>query len=516
MMQKVFHILAIYRVVVLAALMAVVAAPLQAGVAPESRVAGGERVFVDTLPTFRVYTDGQLAEWLEASPAGGVAASGCPGPVTATHTDADFTGGEFIIQAGFAESETAAVSFSVDPVDFPLRIETIEAIFAQRHTVVETVTEWSVTIWDGYPDNGFVVGRYESDDVILPHLRLDPGTQGANVQVVVSEEDALFVLNESGTGVFSVGFTIEAHNQPSSMPCLIPPSEMANAFPTVDTSGLASRTDNWLWAINCGAIGCPAFWHPFGDLGVCEPSGDWVIRATYTCDPPVGACCNPEGLCFDLTPEEDCDFIEGTWFEGIPCLLDPCSGTCPEATIISSNPASGVVDARQPHACDDDTLSARHGIGGADEPIMINIGLPDADADCFALCESQPDPVLGANAISEVIESFLPGVYEIRLARPITPGAVTRVYYRDGSYVSLIAHPANVNADDTSARADVFSLLEHMNDIAPAPYDPYSVDINHSGGVDPGDLLALIDLLNGAGLHTEWSATTKPTPGDCP
>lgn len=46
-----------------------------------------------------------------------VSAGGCP-VLTTGHTDADFSGGSFIVQAGFAQNEIAAASYTLMPTRF--------------------------------------------------------------------------------------------------------------------------------------------------------------------------------------------------------------------------------------------------------------------------------------------------------------------------------------------------------------------------------------------------------------
>ena len=48
---------------------------------------------------------------------------------TSSHTNASFEGGAYVGQGGFAEQEVAAVSYTLSPSDFPIKIELIEKIF---------------------------------------------------------------------------------------------------------------------------------------------------------------------------------------------------------------------------------------------------------------------------------------------------------------------------------------------------------------------------------------------------
>lgn len=277
----------------------------------------------DSVPTLHAGSKHQSADF---TPRGG-----CPAEI-ATHTDANFEGDSFNIQAGFAESEIAAASFTVSPADFPMTINLMEMIFAQNH-FNPTVTQWSVLVWEGTPDSGTLIETFTSDDDILPHLTLPLlGSQAANVAVSVDPGDpAQVILTDNGSHTFSVGYRIDVHNNQTQDPCFVAPPASSNAFPTTDLSDLEAPTRNWLFGLDCGVLGCPPFggWSTFQNLHVlCRPTGDWVLRVTYTpfdCA-DAGACCFSDGTC-SLDDEADC-IASGGSFEGIgtSCEPNPCPG----------------------------------------------------------------------------------------------------------------------------------------------------------------------------------------------
>jgi len=308
---------------------------------------------------------------------------GCP-PEVVTHTDASFTGGSYVVQAGFAESEIAAASFVVPAAHFPLQINIMEMIFAQNH-FNSTVTQWSVLIWQGQPNTGTLVGSFSSDDVILPHLRLPlMGSNGANIQVQVDPGDPeQIIISDSGNHTFSVGYRIDHHNNQTQNPCFTAPPANSNAFPTTDTSGLAQPSRNWLYGVNCGPFGCPANggWSTFAALpGFCRPSGDWVLRVTYTPLDCVGfgACCLGGGEC-DPLEETDCTSQGGEWQgEGTGCFPNPCPlpGAC-------CDDVSGV--------CNDDVLNTEctgRWVGGATCAQLGNPGVDPTSCGSGACCAS--------------------------------------------------------------------------------------------------------------------------------
>ena len=264
---------------------------------------------------------------------GGTAGAGCP-QVVSTYTNASFDGGQYIVQAGFAENEIAACSYTVSPADFPLKIDLIEMIFATSNASVMTTTHWSVLVWQGTPATGTLVYSYSSNGVDLPHLVMAPGTNGTNVQFGIDPSDPeQMVVLDNGSHTFSVGYRIDHHNNQTANPCLVAPPSASNAFPTTDVGGLSSPSTNWLYAVDCGGLGCPAGWKNFAQLPVlCRPSGDWVMRVSWrpqSCEIP-GACCLPNGTCQSLTNSQ-CVAQGGTFSgEGVICTTNTCAANiCP-------------------------------------------------------------------------------------------------------------------------------------------------------------------------------------------
>ena len=256
---------------------------------------------------------------------------GCP-PVTSTHTDASFGGGSYVVQAGFAQSEIAAASYSIPAISFPAKFEMAEAIFATSGATQQTTTQWSIIVYDGNPSTGPIVYEESSLEGILPPIILGPGTNGVNVQVVVDPGDPeqVFFTNPQGTNVVSVGFRVDMHHAQGGNPCISGPPTCCNAFPVTDTSGLSQASRNWLRGVNCGTFGCPpnGGWTTFQSLAtLCRPTGDWVMRMTWSpvnCAPASGACCLPNGTC-DIRSEAQCAQAGGTYRgNGTDCATANC------------------------------------------------------------------------------------------------------------------------------------------------------------------------------------------------
>jgi hypothetical protein len=240
----------------------------------------------------------------------------------------------------------------------------------------------------------------------------------------------------------------------------------------------------------------------------------------------AAACCPPSGaFCVHRTPEE-CHSVGGIpQGPGTVCLgdnngngMDDACESCPDAQIILAEPLDGTVDARQPHEYN--ASLPRQGIGSPGppaEPITIHLDPPVSGAeDCFVLCETAADSLLGPNSISTVTEVGS-GVYSIVLDHAITAGAVTTIeYMAGGGFVEYTSHPANVDSDSASSAVDILAIIDILNGAAASPWGIYSEDIDHSGLGTPADILRVIDLLNGADEFDIWLGVTRPENTSCP
>ncbi len=230
-----------------------------------------------------------------------------------TLTDSDFEPGTYVLQAGFEEGESLGAEYAVPSIEFPIRVDRMEVMFATSNATVTTTTKWAVTVWDGTPMEGIQVASFASDGDIIPHLVMPPGTSGTIIQVVVDPDDPeqIYVYNDSGMNSYSVTFSIVEHNSPGN-PCLSAPPSYANAFPCTDTGGLQFPSENLINAIDGTLCVCGSGWFTFASFpNICTPSGDWVIRSAYTpinCSGDIAACCFENETCMDLTPIECASF----------------------------------------------------------------------------------------------------------------------------------------------------------------------------------------------------------------
>ena len=97
--------------------------------------------------------------------------------------------------------------------------------------------------------------------------------------------------------------------------------------------------------------------------------------------------------------------------------------------------------------------------------------------------------------------------------------AVLRFNATDASTAEtrLKSHPGNVNADGHADASDILALIDSLRDPNTFMLSIYQCDLDDSGECDPGDLIRLIDLLNGGGSFDAWFGTQIPSASEeCP
>ncbi len=346
---------------------------LSADLKPVETPRAQELIQVESITTLRIRPGSGVSETIDAAGAvaAGVTAFCGPETTTLTHTDSAFQMGQYLLQVGFAEDEIMAAQYTLTADDFPLTLRQIDFLIAQGPTTVPTTTHYSVIVWDGRPGDGFgffEVARFNSQEDLIPVTMSAGPAKAKQVQLLIDPQDTdqIFIENLSGTATFTIGVEIDAHNNPPPDPCDITVEQLivmqtTNAFPVVDVSGVASPTGNWLKALNCPG-GCPAGWNMFTGLGICTPSGDWVMQACY--DSPViitqGACCAVNLGCTE-TANIVCNDIPGsTFFEDQLCAdvtcPDPTGGCCAFGTCLPDQTEANCAAAAPSTYLGDDTV----------------------------------------------------------------------------------------------------------------------------------------------------------------
>jgi hypothetical protein len=440
-------------------------------------------------------------------------------PVVSSRTTADFTGGTYTAQGGFAEGEIAATSYTLPGHLFPLRVTMMEFIIAQQNATVQTTTQWSVLVWDGYPNTGTLVAEFSSDGSILPHIVMGPGTRGTNLQVQVDPNDPeqiyIYNTNNDPSHTFTIGFRIDRHNNQTSNPCVTPPPSTQNAFPCTDNtvigcgSGYAMLnypSDNWIFALNCGPNGCPpnGGWARFSQLQTdfylfgqcitgCRPRGDWVMRVTWdpvNCPQPEGACCFGTSGCFLAANAQACAGAGGTWMGPGTTCGTPGGGQFPGCAQPANNPPVAV-------AGPDQNVSDVDGDGW--ETVVVDGSAsydPDA-GDFIANYRWMEGSTVLQDGPAFLSTSLPVGSHTLRLRVTDSRGA----FGEDTVVVNIVAGPSpcdpDVNCDGSADGFDVATMEAAVGGDM-ADFCQSDADFNGDGSVDGFDVEAVELVVGGA------------------
>lgn len=221
----------------------------------------------------------------------------------------------------------------------------------------------------------------------------------------------------------------------------------------------------------------------------------------------------------NLLPD-DCDLAQGT---STDCngneILDSCDITegrsidlnanaipddCEFPTLASSDPADGIIDARQPYP-----IEGGEAQGYSFVILDFEAPIETIETGLFALFEE------GGDGQAPIVTSVFPLPSSdrrllISFDTALEPGARTTLRYLvRNQEIHLAALPGDVNGDGTSAPTDILSLIDSLNGVG-ALRLLHSTDINRSGVAEPSDILRLIDLLNGAGEFEIWNNASLP------
>lgn len=288
---------------------------------PEGPVGGemrdsGHLIRLDSMKFMHVTSTGNV---IEVDP---TSVQGTQAQFVSTHTGADFNGGTYIVQGGFAEDEFAGATYNIPNSLFPIRIDFTEMIFATSSANQPTTTEWGIKIYDGEPTGGqgTLVASYDSINDFLPQIQLPAGTSGVNVlfQIDPGDPEQIIIPKDPNLGPnddhrITIAYGVVEHNMQTQNACFVAPPSCCNAFPVTDVDGLSTSQLNWIQSIPCGSIICPTGgWFRFSQINaLCRPSGDWVMRMTWT---SLTEPCNGDANGNQIVNIDDLNTVLASWF----------------------------------------------------------------------------------------------------------------------------------------------------------------------------------------------------------
>lgn len=189
-------------------------------------------------------------------------------------------------------------------------------------------------------------------------------------------------------------------------------------------------------------------------------------------------------------------FQEGRGFVyPIDCLNPPV------ATIVASIPADGTIDARQPGPLHGGAPQGFAAVGMTFVGSIKGMTVEDFEVTEFG-GDQVPPPVAGI---------FFPDFESAVLgfSHAFEPGTWTKItHIPSGSKVSLGYLPGDCDGSGIATPGDILALINSLNGIAPRPI--YSTDIDRSGQANSMDILRIIDLLNGADAFEVWNGVALP------
>ena len=107
------------------------------------------------------------------------------------------------------------------------------------------------------------------------------------------------------------------------------------------------------------------------------------------------------------------------------------------------------------------------------------------------------------------------GNFTVTLSEPLEPGTWTIIEHPPAGWSTCLGYlPADVSGSGQSDVSDIDVLISVLNALPGGATPPYATDINRSNMTNAQDILALINLLNGAGDYTTWSNKSLP-PNPC-
>lgn len=181
---------------------------------------------------------------------------------------------------------------------------------------------------------------------------------------------------------------------------------------------------------------------------------------------------------------------------------------CPAAAM-TSDPASGAIDARQPHAVSGNTTPVGWDTVDLFFTFVDVSGLQDTD---LTVTES------GGDGTAPGIQSVTPmglNMVEVVLDSVIEPDAWTVITHDASGVKTCLGYlPGDASQNGTSEPADIDALISVLNSGGGLVY---ATDINRSGNANAQDLLRVVDLLNGAGDFSThaWNGESLPA-SPCP
>lgn len=233
--------------------------------------------------------------------------------------------------------------------------------------------------------------------------------------------------------------------------------------------------------------------------------GETCGGGTFSCiATPTGACCNETTCVPDMT-ETDCTTGGGTYKgDDVLCDVNTCPSPCSQ--IVTVTPPNCAIDARQPFP------SGNPGTPQGWNTLTFTLNCADTSsltAGDFAVTVT---PTGTAPTVSSVTPNG--SSITVNLSGPILPGSWTCVELVPAQQKRCLGFlPADVNSNRASAPGDILDLIDNLNGVRVPALLLHQCDLDRSNQCAPVDILSEIDMLNGASGFAVWNGRTLPV---CP
>jgi len=231
------------------------------------------------------------------------------------------------------------------------------------------------------------------------------------------------------------------------------------------------------------------------ECALAEGSSDTMTECQMlsACD-VRGACCLAHGC--EILTEDDCLAMSGVYGgDEVGCHAnpDPC-GT----SVVSSDPADGAVDARQPTDPDGLNPAGFTQVAMTFDRNVESLGVADFE---LTSTDGTAPGVMDVSATGDTATVVFDG--------PIPAGAWTEVAcVPDGPSVCLGFLPGDANADRIVTPQDILAAMDALNGVTSLP--EHRTDFNRNSALDANDIGRLLDLLGGIQFFEEWLGATLP------
>lgn len=280
-----------------------------------------------------------------------------------------------------------------------------------------------------------------------------------------------------------------------TMTNLIPDSYLAAGSLTFESdAGTVYWRLSWGGASYTGSCGCNAINDPNSNAcpaysGVLPSSGVEALQFLGT----FGATSNNNDADYALTSGA------AAFTNNAHETFTVTAGDVP-ISIVSSEPADGSIDARQPSNPDGSSPA------GWDEVTLTFDGdTSELTAADFEVTEEGGDglpPTIVDVGIGDLIAIVSFDTF-------IEAGAWTTItHIESDTSVTLGNLPGDANGDGTTAATDLLAIIDSLNGVNVLP--PHGADIDRSGLAGAPDVLREVDLLNGAGVYDPWLGVALP------